>query len=48
VALIVVHHVRQYEKMIQALRRAQQMAHGAGVHRQILVGGGSERTAHGR
>jgi hypothetical protein len=24
------------------------MAHGAGVHQQILVGGGSERTAHGR
>ena len=34
--------------MIQALRRAEQMAGGAGVHQQVLVGGGSQGTAHGR
>jgi len=33
--------------MIEALGSAQQMARGAGVHQQILVGGGPERTAHG-
>ena len=35
------------EKVIQTLRGAEQMAGGARIHEQVLIGGRSQSTAHG-
>jgi len=36
------------EKVIESLRCAQQIAAGARIHQQVLIGGGSQGAAHGR